>query len=49
VGVSGALLLAYQILFIGVDIRIAVIYGRGITVLYHPLDDGSAAWRTACM
>ena len=48
-GITGALLLAHQILLKRVDVGIAVVDGRGITVLHHPLDDGSAARCATCM
>ena len=48
-GVSGALLLADHVLLIRIYVGVAVVDGGRVAVLQHPLNDGSAAWRTACM
>ena len=48
-GISAALLLANEILLIGVDVGIAVVYGGNVIVCQHPLNDGSAARGTTGM
>ena len=48
-GISAALLFADQILLKGENVGVAVVYCRGIAILHHPFNDGSAAWRATGM